>query len=75
LLGVPVSVATSKVENFAAGLVGSKTGPPAVSVTTPVACRARNVDWGEWFTPDSSGGVCPGGSPEAFPHHQPTMSG
>jgi hypothetical protein len=68
---VPVSVATSKVENLAGGRVGSKTGPVAVSVTTPVACRARKVDWSEWFSP----GVCPGGSPEAFPHHQPTVSG
>jgi hypothetical protein len=69
---VPVSVGvTTKVENFAGGRVRSNTGPVAVSVTTPVACRARKVDWSEWFSP----GVCPGGSPEAFPHHQPTVSG
>jgi hypothetical protein len=61
----------SKLENFEAGTVRSITGPPAVRVSRPVACKARSVDWSEWFAP----GVCPGGSPEAFPHHQPSMIG
>jgi hypothetical protein len=37
LLGVPVSVAGSKVENFDAGTVVSRTGPELVTVRNPVA--------------------------------------
>jgi hypothetical protein len=64
---VPVSVAGSKVVNFDAGRVRSRTGPLAVNVRTPVACKARSVDWSEWFAP----GVWPGGlatSNEALEH-------
>src|SRR5947209_20383580 len=48
-------------------------GSPVASVPMmiPVACSARNVDWSECVSP----GVCPGGSPDALPHTQPTMSG
>jgi hypothetical protein len=71
LLGVPVSVTGSNVENLAAGRLRSSTGSPEVRVTTPVACRARKVDVSEWFPP----GSCPPGSPLALPHNQPFVIG
>src|SRR5215203_483151 len=73
--GVPVSIGTTvNVLNFIAGLLKSKIGRPVVGSTprrTPVACKARNVDWSAWFSP----GDCPGGSPEAFLQTHPTISG
>ena len=57
--------------NFDAGRVRSITGPEAVKVKTPVACRARSVDLSEWVRP----GVCPGGSPDAAPHTHPSVIG
>jgi hypothetical protein len=63
-----------KLLNLAAGFVKSKIGNPVVGsmpTTIPVAWRARNVDWSECVWP----GVCPDGSPLAFPHTQPTISG
>ena len=59
LLGVPVSVAGSNVENFDAGTLVSSTGPELVKVTSPVDGTARNVDRSECCSP----GVCPGGFP------------
>jgi hypothetical protein len=47
LLGVPVSVLGSKLENFDAGTVRSMTGPLSVKVRRPVAWSARSVDWSE----------------------------
>jgi hypothetical protein len=71
LLGVPVSVTGSNVENFDAGTLVSSTGPELVIVRSPVDWIALNVDWSECCSP----GVWPGGFPEAFPHTQPTMIG
>jgi hypothetical protein len=71
LLGVPVSVAGSNVENFDAGTLVSSTGPELVNVRSPVAWTARSVDWSACVSP----GVCPGGFPDALPQTQPTMIG
>jgi len=44
LLGVPVSVTGSKLENFEASTLKSATAPDGVKVRRPVAWRARSVD-------------------------------
>jgi hypothetical protein len=44
LVGVPVSVAGSMLENFEAGTLKSTTGPDGGTVRRPVAWRAHSVD-------------------------------